>query len=112
MAGASGGAGGFPSQFGPFDTKPSSIAERLPGLTGVLLQDCVDDTYMESDTSNLILPLFSASGKELFRRHPLNDRDEHDSRAKLRASILAHGFRPDVRGGIWAVMGDKLPTGD
>ena len=65
-----------------------------------------------AQTGDLVIPLFSTSGEKLLKRHPLNDRDEHDSRSRLKASILEHGFRHDVRGGIWAVPGEKLGTGE
>ena len=56
--------------------------------------------------------LYTESGAKAFSRHPLNDRNEHDTRRIYTELILKHGWLKNVRGSPWAVkerhtVGDK-----
>lgn len=92
------------SPFGPFDDTPKSIHRRYPNLSGKLLQMRADQDYLDNK-EQLRMGFFSKDGKtHLLVRHTINDRDEHDSRARLKANVKEEGYHDDVRGGVWGVV--------
>lgn len=97
------------SPFSTFDSSPLSISERFTE-TGRRLQDIVWMTYVIEETGKSML--YTESGAKAFSRHPLNDRNEHDTRRIYTELILKHGWLKNVRGSPWAVkerhtVGDK-----
>ena len=55
--------------------------------------------------------LFTESKAKAFSRHPLNDRNEHDTRRIYQDLILKHGWLKNVRGSPWAVK-ERHTVGD
>lgn len=69
---------GMFKQWMPFEPGPVSVHERFPSLSGRQLQDHVWQTYLVAD--GLTVPYFTPSGKRALVRHPLNNRQERDTR--------------------------------
>lgn len=102
------------SPFGPFDDTPKSVHHRYQHLTGKLLQMRVGQDYLDGNgTEQLRMNFFSKDGKaRLLVRHMINDRDEHDSRARLKANVKEEGYHDDVRGGVWGAVVGATEAGD
>jgi hypothetical protein len=71
-------AGNRARQWMPFEQGPVSVHERFPNLPGRQLQDHVWQTYLIED--GLTIPYYTPSGKRALLRHPLNNRQERDTR--------------------------------
>ena len=62
-----------------------SVSQRLPGQSGRLLQDRLRQTYLISEHQSQ--PFFDEQGLPLLERHPLNDRDQWDTRRRFKELV-------------------------
>jgi len=88
--------------FGPCE----SIAERFPGLDGVLLQEAIWTAYAIERDANI--DYFKPDGTPNVCRHRLNDRDQEATTESLACSVERQGALVGVRGNAWAVKGADM----
>ena len=84
-----------PRKIGAWDTTCVSAYERYQGQQGRELEDEVDSDYIMDISKRE--SFFCRDGRKKFLRHPLNARDQNDTRERYVELLCQHGMLKNVR---------------